>query len=488
MSKNNTICNTGKDRPRDRCGLCGVAGHAEAARLTYFGLYALQHRGQKSAGIAAFGGHRTQRHAAAGLVSEVFSEKQLRSLKGTTAIGHVQDAASRNLALADFQPFTATHRDRTYSVAQNGSFTNLQRLRAALQDKGAIFYSSIDCETIVHLLAHCREHAIENALPSILEAIEGAYSLLLMVNDTLIAIRDPNGFRPLCLGALDNGGYVVASETCALDLIGARFLRDIQPGELLMIDPRGKHSIRLNADRPTRFCIFEQVYFARPDSAVFGANVYQSRKRMGRVLARECRIDADLVMPFPDSGTYAALGYAQETGTAFEMGMIRNHYIGRTFIQPARNDRAFAVRMKLNPVAALLKDKRVVLVDDSAISGATVSSKVRALRHGGAREIHLLVSCPPIRFACHYGIHFPAEAKLLANERSVEQIQEHLGLDTLHFLSLEGLLQAAGGGDDAYCKACMDGEYPLACDPSPQACKTIQTILTNPKEKPCIKR
>lgn len=450
--------------PRDRCGLCGVVGHSEAARLAYFGLWALQHRGQKSAGIATFDGRRTQQHTAAGLVSEVFSEERLRSLIGTTAIGHVQDTASHNLTPADFQPFTATHRNRTYSVAQNGSFTNLQKLRSELQNKGAIFHSSIDCETIVHLLAHCREHSIENALPSIFKAVEGAYSLLLMINDILIAIRDPKGFRPLCLGTLESGGYVVASETCALDLTGARFLRDIHPGEILIIDKDGIHSIRLNTDSPTRFCIFEQVYFSRPDSAVFGSSIYQSRKRMGQALAREYRIDADLVMPFPDSGTYAALGYAQETGMAFEMGMIRNHYIGRTFIQPARNDRAFAVRMKLNPVAALLKDKRVILVDDSAISGATVSSKLVALRHAGVREIHLLVSCPPIRFACHYGIHFPAKDELLTHKRSVDQIQKHLGLDSLHFLSLKGLIQAAGGGDDAYCKACLDGEYPLSCD------------------------
>lgn len=444
--------------PRDACGLFGVFGHPDAARLTYFGLHALQHRGQKSAGIAAWDGRRTRRYAAAGRVTEVFSEERLGALKGTTAIGHVQDSAARHLDPADFQPFTATHQDRAYSVAQNGSFTNLQKLRDELQEKGAIFYSAIDCETIVHQLARCRPPDIENALPSILAAVEGAYALLLMVNDAMIAVRDPHGFRPLCLGVLDNGGYVAASEPCAFDLIGARFLRDVLPGEMVMIDPRGVRSIRLETERPARFCIFELVYFARPDSAVFGVNVYQSRKRMGRALARECRIDADLVTPFPDSGVYAALGYAQAAGMAFEMGMIRNHYVGRALLQPARNDRAFAVRMKINPVGAFLRDKRVILVDDSAVSGATVSSKAHALRHAGVREIHLLISCPPIRFPCRYGIHFPARKKLLANERSIGQIQESLGLDTLHFLSLEGLLQAAGGGAEVYCKACLDDE------------------------------
>lgn len=372
-------------------------------------------------------------------------------------MGHVLDTTSGDTSMGDIQPFTATHRGRTISVAHNGSITNLQALHRDLQADGAIFRSGIAGEVIAHLLARCGDLNLDAALQSVFAGIEGAYSMLLMVDDTLIAVRDSHGFRPLCLGRLHNGGYVVASETCALDLIEAQYLRDVEPGEILLMDAEGLRSIHLAPESP-RFCLFEQVYFSRPDSAIFGVDVYKSRKRMGEVLARECRVDADLVIPFPDSGTYAALGYAQAAGLPFEMGLVRNHYIGRTFLPSVRIGRELAVRMKLNPVRSLLRGKRVVIVDDSAISGATVSIKIRSLREAGAREVHLLVSCPPIRFSCDYGINFPAPDLLLANNGSVTEIRDSLGLDTLYYLSLQGLLKAAGGGETSYCTACMNSQ------------------------------
>lgn len=432
--------------------------------MTCFGLYALQHRGQKGAGLVVHDGNQTRTHKGIGLVSEIFSEESLHSLKGNIALGHVLDSTSGDTSIDSIQPFIANHRGRAISVAHNGCITNLQSLRNELQADGAIFHSSIDSEIVVHLLARSGDMRLEAALQAIFTKVKGAYSMLLLVGDTLVAARDPHGYRPLCLGRLHGGGYVVASETCALDLIEAEYLRDIEPGEILLIDADGLRSLSL-AEKQPRFCIFEQVYFARPDSNIFGINVYQSRKCMGEELARECRVEADLVIPFPASGTYAALGYAQAAGIPFEMGIIRNHYIGRTFIESARTGRALAVRMKLNPIRSLLRGKRVIIVDDSAISGATVLSKVHSLREAGVREIHLLVGCQPIRFPCEYGIHFPARDKLLADGKSIDRIREKLGLDSLHYLSLKGMLKAAGGGIDAYCKACMDGICPLAPDP-----------------------
>lgn len=450
--------------PRDKCGVCGVFDHPEAARLTYFGLYALQHRGQNSAGIVSHDEGETWTHKGIGLVSEVFTEEHLQSLKGDAALGHVLDSSPSDVSILNIQPFTATHRGRTISVAHNGSITNINQLRADLQAKGAIFHSEISNEIVVHLLAHCVGLDLVKALLTTFTDIKGAFSMLMLVDGTLVAVRDPQGFRPLCLGRLDNGGYVVASETCTFDLIDAKYLRDIEPGEILLIDSNGLRSVYLPPKSPS-FCIFEQVYFARPDSNMFGTSVYQSRKRMGEALARECRVEADLVMPFPDSGICAALGYAQATAIPFEFGLIRNHYIGRTFIQSARSDRALAVRMKLNPIRSLLRGKRIIIIDDSTISGATVSSKIRSIREAGAREVHLLVSCPPIRFSCDYGIHFPASDQLLANGKSTEQIRDNLGLDTLHYLSLDGLIKAAGGGSGSYCKMCMDSICPQRQDP-----------------------
>lgn len=444
-------------RPRDNCGICGIVGTPEAARLTCFGLYALQHRGRKGAGLASHDDNHAQTHKGIGLVSEIFAEENLCDLTGDTALGHVLDTTSGDISMVDIQPFTATHRGRTISVAHNGSITNIETLWNDLLADGAIFHSDNENEIVVHLLARCGDMDLGEALQSTFSRIKGAFSMLLLVNDTLVAIRDRHGFRPLCLGLLHNGGYVVASETCALDLIGAQYLRDIKPGEVLLINSGRLHSFFL-AKEQTRFCIIEQVYFARPDSTIFGINVYRSRKRMGEVLARECRPDADLVMPFSDSGTYAALGYARAIGLPFEMGFIHNHPVGRTCIHSDRTDRALAVSMEPSPVRSLLCGKRVIIVDDSAVSSAAVSSKVNLLRKAGVRELHLLVSCPPIRFPCDYGIHFPATERLFTNHESVAEIRDTLGLDTLHYLSLEGMLTAAGGENHSYCAACMDSE------------------------------
>jgi amidophosphoribosyltransferase len=322
----------------------------------------------------------------------------------------------------------------------------------------------MDSEIVIHLLARHIDRGLPEAVKETFAQIQGAYSLLLMTPDTMIAVRDPNGFRPLCLGVLENGAHVVASETCALDLIEAEYLREIEPGEVLIINKQGVTSHFPWAPAEKRFCIFEQVYFSRPDSDVFGVNVYTARKRMGEILAREAKIDADLVMPFPDSGNYAAIGYAKASGIPLEMGMIRNHYVGRTFIQPTQSMRDFSVKVKLNPVRSLLKGKRVIIVEDSIIRGTTGRSRVQALRQAGAKEVHMVVSCPPTRYACYYGIDFPTDSQLIASGHSVEEVRDYIGLDSLTYLSVEGLVEATGLSRDHFCLACYTGEYIIEPD------------------------
>jgi len=450
-------------RPREECGVCGVYGHPDAAKLTYFGLYALQHRGQESAGIVSSDGSTVTAHKGMGLVPEVFSESTLQKLKGHLSIGHVRYSTTGESSIVNAQPFSATHQGCSLSVAHNGNLVNIRELRSQLEQKGSIFQSTMDSEVVVHLLARYADSGLEKAISQTLSHIKGAYSMLLMTPESLIAIRDPNGFRPLCLGKL-NGSYIVASETCALDLVEAQYVRDIAPGEVLIINSEGLRSFTPHpADRHS-FCIFEQVYFARPDSDIFGNNVYQSRKRMGEILAREYKVDADFVMPFPDSGNYAAIGYSQASGIPLEMGVIRNHYVGRTFIQPTQSMRDFSVRVKLNPVRSFLKGKRVVIIEDSIIRGTTGRSRVNSLRAVGVREVHMLISCPPTRFPCYYGIDFPSGGELIASSKSVEEIRESLGLDGLYYLSIEGLLEAVGGNPKNYCLACYNGNYPIEPD------------------------
>jgi amidophosphoribosyltransferase len=452
--------------PSHECGVCGVFNHEDSSKLTYFGLYALQHRGQESAGIVSSDGTTVKIYKNMGLVPEVFSEEILQGLQGCHSIGHVRYSTTGASNITNAQPFMVTHKGTTLAVAHNGNLVNSIALRNKLEEQGSIFQTTMDSEVILHLMARAADLGLETALKETFSALQGAYSLLLMTADSMIAVRDPDGFRPLCLGKLRNGrdSWVIASETCALDLIEAEYVRDIAPGEVLILNKDGMKSIFPWPKQDSHFCIFEQVYFARPDSDIFGINVYQARKRMGQILATEAKIDADFVMPFPDSGTYAAIGYAQESGIPLEMGVIRNHYVGRTFIQPTQSMRDFNVKVKLNPVRSFLKDKRVIIVEDSIIRGTTGKSRVRALREAGAKEVHMVISCPPTRHACYYGIDFPSAGQLIANSKTIKEIGDYLGLDSLHYLSLEGLVKATGKSKKDFCLACFDGIYPVQPD------------------------
>lgn len=451
-------------RPKHECGVCGIFGHEDAAKLAYFGLYALQHRGQESAGIVASDEGKVSIHKAMGLVPEIFSEDILQGLPGAQAMGHVRYSTTGASNVTNSQPLMVTHKGCTLAVAHNGNLVNSMELRQDLEEKGSIFQTSMDSEVVLHLMVRSTHLGLERALTESFSHLRGAYSILMMTEDTLIAVRDPGGFRPLCLGKLNNGAWIVASETCALDLVEAEYIRDVEPGEVLIIDKDGLRSIFPWPKQRTSFCIFEQVYFARPDSDIFGRNVYESRKRMGEIMARESGIKGDFVMPFPDSGNYAAIGFSKESGIPLEMGMIRNHYVGRTFIQPTQSMRDFNVRVKLNPVRSLLKGKRVIIVEDSVIRGTTGRSRVKALREAGAKEVHMVVSCPPTRHACYYGIDFPSSDQLIANNNSVKEIAAHLGLDSLYYLSVEGLVEATGLSAEDFCLACFNGQYPVEPD------------------------
>ena len=450
-------------RKREECGIFGIYGHPEAAKLTFFGLYALQHRGQESAGIAVSDGRQVREYKHMGLVHDIFKEETLQALKGHLAIGHVRYSTTGSSLLANAQPFGVFLGNEYYGIGHNGNLVNAYQLRADLEARGAIFQTTMDTEVIIHLLARHLRHGLEKALTETLNLVQGAYSLVLSTRDKLIGIRDPRGFRPLCLGKLD-GAYVLASETCAFDLIEADYIRDLEPGEILIIDQNGLRSLHPFPKAHPAYCIFEFIYFARPDSNIFGQNVYSFRKRLGHLMARENEsLEGDLVMPFPDSGNYAALGFAEASRMPLEMGIIRNHYVGRTFIQPSQAMRDFGVRVKLNPVRELLQDKRVVLVEDSIIRGTTTRTRLRALRKAGAKEVHMLVSCPPHRFPCPYGIDFSTKGELIAASHSVDEICQFIGLDSLRYLSIEGLLEGAGASHDyhPFCLACFTGDYPV---------------------------
>ena len=457
---------SGTLRPKDECGVCGVYGHEDSSKLTYFGLYALQHRGQESAGIVSSDGNQVFTHKDMGLVPEVFSEEKLQKLSGDLSIGHVRYSTTGASNIINTQPLLVTHKGKTLAVAHNGNLVNSIKLRKELEEKGSIFQTAMDSEVVLHLMARSSENSLEDALKRTFTAVKGAFSMLLMTQKSLIAVRDPNGFRPLCLGKLPNGAYVVASETCALDLIEAEYVRDIEPGEILIISDNKMKSVYPWPKQRSSFCIFEHVYFARPDSDIFGINVYETRKRMGQILAREHRIDADFVMPFPDSGNYAAIGYSQESGLPLEMGVIRNHYVGRTFIQPTQSMRDFNVRVKLNPVRSFLEGKRVIIIEDSIIRGTTGKSRVKSLRNAGVKEIHMVVSCPPTRYACYYGIDFPSSKQLIAWNNEVKDVADYLGLDSLYYLSLEGMVEATGMTMNDFCLACFNNIYPVPPDRS----------------------
>jgi amidophosphoribosyltransferase len=446
--------------PREACGVFGVFGHDDAAKLTYFGLYALQHRGQESAGIVTSTGKSIHEHKGMGLVPEVFNESILNALCGHMAIGHVRYSTTGSSILKNAQPFVVCHAGKTIAIAHNGNLTNARELRVNLEKRGSIFQTTMDSEIIMHLLARDMQGGMEEAMVKALSEIQGAYCCVLMTEDKLMAFRDPNGFRPLCLGMLE-GGHVVASETCALDLIDAQYIRDIDPGEILIIDKDGLRSMKPLGERRKTFCIFEYIYFARPDSNIFGQNVYTVRKRLGRKLAQEYPLEVDFAMPFPDSGNYAAIGFCHESGIPLEMGVIRNHYVGRTFIEPAQSMRDFGVKVKLNPVREILNKKRVVIVEDSIIRGTTSKMRIKTLREAGAKEVHMVVSCPPHCYPCYYGIDFPTKGELIASQHTVDEVKTFVGLDSLCYLSMPGMLEATGLKEDGFCLACFDGKYPV---------------------------
>lgn len=454
------------EKPRESCGLIGISGHPESARICYFGLYALQHRGQESAGISVVRDKTIAEHKGMGLVPEVFDNASLEKLNGLSAIGHVRYSTTGSSILTNAQPLVIYHRHRSFAVAHNGNLVNAHSLKNELEETGAIFQTTMDSEVFLHLFVRNLKHGLEQALVETVKRLKGAFSFVFLTSEgEVIGIKDPYGFRPLCLGKL-NGNYVLASETCALDLVEAEFIRELDPGEIVIISKDGVKSIKTEAASRRAFCIFEFIYFARPDSTIFGQNVYKIRKAHGRCLAKEAPAVADLVMPFPDSGTYAALGFSEESGIPFEMGMIRNHYIGRTFIQPSQSMRDFGVRVKLNPVKEILKGKDIIIIEDSIIRGTTIKTRVKSLRELGVKKIHMRVSGPPHRFPCHYGIDFSTRGELIAATKSVSELKDILGLDSLHYLSIDGLLKSTGieNPEENFCKACFDGCYPVQFD------------------------
>jgi amidophosphoribosyltransferase len=452
------------DRFHDECGVFGVFGHPEAANLTYLGLYALQHRGQESAGIVASTGSDLNVHRAMGEVEEIFQPNVLAKLKGASAIGHTRYSTAGDKALLNAQPIMVDCNKGKIAVAHNGNLTNALEHRRRLEHRGSIFQTNSDTEVIVHLIARSSARNFSAALGDALNQLEGAYSLLVLTPEELYAVRDPRGFRPLALGKVitvdGSEAWAVASETCAFDLMNAEYLRDVEPGEMLRISRSGIESIRFSAPKPHQFCIFEHVYFSRPDSTVFGRSVNESREMLGRLLAREHPVEADMVVPIPDSGVPAAIGYSLESKIPFRMGLIRNHYIGRTFIEPSQAIRNFGVKLKLNPVRNLLDGKRVVLVDDSIVRGTTSRKLVRLMREAGAKEVHMRISCPPTISPCYYGVDTPTKEELIASANSPEQICKYLGADSLGYLSLAGLRQAVNDTKGDFCTSCYTGVYP----------------------------
>jgi amidophosphoribosyltransferase len=451
--------------PKHYCGVFGIYGHPNAAELTYYGLYALQHRGQESAGIVTSDGKLFHAHKGMGLVSQIFKGNILHDMVGQMAVGHTRYSTTGSSQLKNAQPLIVDCARGQIAIAHNGNLTNAGKLRDELEAKGSIFQTTVDSEIILHLMAQPGKNGHRNTLVDSIRKIEGAYSLVVMTEKELIGVRDPHGFRPLCIGRIGDA-WVLASETCALDLIHAKFVRDVEPGEIVVINEEGMSSLQAFPEQQRRaFCIFEYVYFARPDSSIANRSVYKARVDMGKELAREFPIQADIVVPVPDSGNCAALGYSMESGIPFEMAFVRNHYVGRSFLQPSQLIRDFDVRVKLNLIGELVKDKRVIVVDDSIVRGTTCKARVNNLKEAGAKEVHVLVSCPPHMHPCVYGIDFPDRSKLMAANHSLEEIRKYLNADSLHYLSQAGMVRATGLPASAFCMACYDGDYPVPFDP-----------------------
>jgi amidophosphoribosyltransferase len=455
------------DKFREECGVVAIHSNAEAEKLAYLGLHALQHRGQESAGIATSDALNLHSYKAMGLVADIFTPEVLDKLRGSLAIGHTRYSTAGDSALLNAQPIMVQSNKGQIALAHNGNLVNAPEIRSRLESQGSIFQTNSDTEVIVHLIALSREQTLPEAMADSLRRVEGAFSLVMISTDRIFAARDPRGFRPLAMGRIPASGLekrdtiVFASETCAFDLIGATYERDVRPGELVVVGPEGVSSRFYSPTGPQSSCIFEHVYFSRPDSTVFGRPVDQSRENLGRELAREVPAEADIVVPVPDSGVTAAMGYAAESGIPFRFGLIRNHYVGRTFIEPSQSVRDFGVKLKLNPVRSVLQGKRVVLIDDSIVRGTTSRKIVRMIRQAGAKEVHMRISCPPTISPCFYGVDTPSKKQLIAANKSVEEIREYIGADSLGYLSVEGLKKACGDGEKTtYCTACYTGKYP----------------------------
>jgi amidophosphoribosyltransferase len=449
------------DKFKDECGVFGIFGHPEAANMTYLGLYALQHRGQESGGIAASDGQLVRVSRAMGYVADVFDTETLAGLPGSLAMGHVRYSTAGSSKLGNAQPFLIDCQHGQIAIGHNGNLVNAQEVREELVRQGSIFQSNSDTEVVLHLYARSKAKSVDAAIVESVTQLRGAFSFVLLTRDQLIAVRDPHGFRPLAFGRLGDA-FVVCSETCAMDLIGATYVRDVEPGEVLVISAQGLKSLKPFAPAPLAHCVFEHVYFARPDSYVFGTSVNEVRTNLGRILAREQLVDADVVVPVPDSGVCAAMGFAEESGIPLRMGLIRNHYVGRTFIEPQANIRHFGVRVKLNPVKTIFDGKRVILIDDSIVRGTTSRKIVKMVRATGAKEVHVRISCPPTISPCFYGVDTPRRSELIAATHTIEEITKYLEADSVAYLSLEGMMSAVGSASGSYCSSCYTGRYPVA--------------------------
>ncbi|MBU0650571.1 amidophosphoribosyltransferase [bacterium] len=458
------------------CGIFGIQDNDEALHMVFLGLYGLQHRGEESAGIAAFGPNGFCVRKGTGLVEKVLREQKIKELSGHAVIGHVRYSTTGSSNPVNVQPFSVNHKGTFIAVAHNGNLTNTRKLCDYLEESGSIFQTSMDSEVLVHLLVKSPKRKLSNKFKDALSRVQGAYSALFLIDDILVGARDPYGVRPLSLGKIGSS-YILSSETCAFDMIGAKFIRDIEPGEIIFIHKDGTIESDYLESEKKAHCVFEQIYFSRPDSRVFGDSIYAQRKNLGKMLAKEFPLEADMVLPVPDSGSYAALGYAEGSGIPFEMGIVRNHYIGRTFISPFQSLRELRVKIKLNPIKDVIKGKKIIVIEDSIVRGTTSKNRIESLRKAGAKEIYMLVSCPPIVWPCFYGIDFPTKDELIASTKSVKKIKDFIGVDFLGYLSLNGMKKALSD-NGRFCDACFSGEYPI-----PVSLKTSKYMMEKQKTK-----